>query len=551
MATSSPALRSSTALALSGVLLAGCANPLLPHERDYADRLAPARVRDIEPMDIQRFARPAPPVASPGDARQDLAAAAQARFAALESVEFTIEDVRAAALEHNLNLRISLISPTIAAEGVRIEEARFEPAFTTRALWQETQPAVPEGFAGRRQERLLVEPGVRVPLRTGGFASVSLPISRTGGDVGVPDPAWDTDLAFSISHPLLRDAGRDVAATGIRIAGYNVQISEAQAKLEIVQQLSLVERVYWRLYQARRELEVRQQQYDLAEAQLQRAERLVNAGNAAEIEVIRAQAGVGERLEAIIVAQNLVLAQQRELKRVMNLPGLELDGRTMLLPGSHPRPVEYLLDPAALNAEAIARRMELLEIELRLLVDATNIRFLQNQALPRLDFDATYRVHGLDDDLGGSLRTLGRRRFDSWSAGANLEVPLGNEGPRARLRQGLLTRVQRIATREARELLVRQEVNDAVDRLDAGWQRILAARQASILAARALSAEQRQFDVGFSTSTFVLDAATRLAEAQLSEIRALVDYQLAQVELAQAAGQLLTESRIVWQPADR
>jgi outer membrane protein len=541
---------SPTLLAFAGtcLLISGCANPLQPHERDYARQVPPEKLRTIQPMDLNCFVRPEMALE---EQLLDPAAAARARFESLERVELTIEDVRAAALEHNLNLRISRVNPSIAGEGVRIEEARFEPAFTTRALWQETEPAVPEGFEGRRQDRILLEPGVRVPLRTGGFASVSLPVSRTSTDGAVLDPAWDTDLAFSISHPLLRDAGREIATTGIRIAGYNRQITEAQTKLDIIAQLSIVERVYWRLYQSRRDLEVRQQQYELAVTQLQRAERLVNAGNAAEIEVIRAQAGVAERLEAIIVSQNAVLTQQRELKRVMNLPGLELDGRTMLVPASDPRPMEYLLDAPSLTELALAARMELLESELRLLADAANIRLLQNQTLPRLDVDATYRVHGLDDDLGGSLRSLGRGRFDSWSAGANLEVPLGNEGARARLRQGVLTRLQRLFTREARELLVRQEVHDAVDRIEAGWQRILATRQATILATRALAAEQRQFDVGFSTSTFVLDAATRLAEAQLAEIRALVDYQIAQVELAQAAGQLLTESRVIWEPVQK
>lgn len=537
----SPSSGRAALLLILGSGLAGCQSPLHRYESDGAREVPPERVRAIEPLSLDRFARPE------AETLEDPAAAARARFADLEQIGLSLEDVRASALANNLNLRIARISPTIAAEEERVQEAVFEPSFTTRALWQESEPAVPEGFPRSRTERLLLEPGVRIPLRTGGFASVSLPISRTSNDFGPPDPAWDTSIALSVAQPLLRDAGREVAMTGIRIAGYNRQISEAQAKLEIIQQLSLVERVYWRLYQARRDLEVRQQQYELAQAQLERAERTAAAGRVAEIEVIRAQAGVAERLEAILIAQNAVLASQRELKRLMNEPGLDIETNIALLPTTDPEPVEYLLDGRMLAEAAVGNRMELLEVELRLLADATNIRFLQNQALPRLDVDASYRLSGLDDDFAGSVGTW-RRGFDSWSVGATLDVPLGNEGPRARLRQGLLTRVQRLATREARELLVRQEVHDAVDRIDAGWQRLLATRQATILAARALAAEQRQFDVGLSTSTFVLDAATRLAEAQLAEIRALVDYQIAKVELAQATGLLLNESRIVWQP---
>jgi outer membrane protein len=532
------------ALAAAIALCAGCTNPLVPREGDHARQVTPERLRAIELLEMERFVRPPAP-----EPPEDPIVAARRRFADLEQLSLTVDEARAAALEHNLSLRVALISPTIAAEDVRAEEARFEPAFTTRALWQESEPALPEGFPRTRQDRVLLEPGVRIPLRTGGIASVSLPVSRSAGEVGVLDPAWTTDVAFSIAHPLLRDAGRGVATTGIRIAAYNRQISEAQTKLEIIQQLALVERIYWRLYQARRELEVRQHQYELAQVQLERANRLVNAGRTLEIDVIRAQAGLAERLEAIIISQNLVLAQQRELKRIMNEPGLEIDTPVVLVPTTPPEPVEYLLDAHALADDAVHNRMELLETELRLMADAATIRFLQNQTLPRLDVDASYRRHGLDDDLAGSLRTLGRRGFDSWTVGASLDVPLGNQGAQARLRQGTLSRLQRLATHEARELLVRQDVHDAVDRIDAGWQRILATRQATILAARAHAAEQRQFEVGLSTSTFVLDAATRLVEAQLAEIRAVVDYQIAQIELAQAAGRLLAAARVVWEPA--
>jgi outer membrane protein len=340
-----------------------------------------------------------------------------------------------------------------------------------------------------------------------------------------------------------------VATTSIRIAGYNRQISETQAKLAVINQLANVDRNYWRLYQARRNLGVTQQQYELAQAQLDKAQRLVNAGKSGEIEVIRAQSGLAQRLDAIIKAQNTVLSQQRELKRIVNLPGLEVGTQAMVIPKTQPTPVEYLVDAPSLTDAAIANRMEMLEFELRLLTDAANIRLNENQTLPSLDLTATYNIGGLGSSSQDSFLMLEKHKFDSWSIGANLEVPLGNESAKARMRQSVLTRLQRLSSREARKLLIRQEVANAVDGIQAGWQSILATRQATILSARDLQAEQRQFDVGSATSTNVLDAATRLAEAQFAEIQAVVDYQLAQVDLAVATGNLLGAERISWEPA--
>ena len=81
----------------------------------------------------------------------------------------------------------------------------------------------------------------------------------------------------------------------------------------------------------------------------------------------------------------------------------------------------------------------------------------------------------------------------------------------------------------------------------------MAARQRVDHAQRVLLAEQRQFELGLRTSTEVLEANAALANARSSEIRALTEYQIAQVDLAVATGTLLGAARVRWQstePAD-
>jgi len=70
-------------------------------------------------------------------------------------------------------------------------------------------------------------------------------------------------------------------------------------------------------------------------------------------------------------------------------------------------------------------------------------------------------------------------------------------------------------------------VYEAVSNLDGNWRRILAAEQGVTAAYRDYRVEQSQFQLGRRTSTDVLYAATRLADAQLSRIRAFVDYEIA------------------------
>jgi outer membrane protein TolC len=527
-------------LALAASVSASCASPL-----DYGPRAPAERLRTVAALRLEDHAKPqADPAQTPAEPPADF-------YAGMERLALSIEQARAWTLANNLDLQVALVEPTIQREALSAEEAKFESLFTTRFRYTNFDQPAASTIDDNTGENLTFTPGVRIPLRTGGTATVELPFDYQATDAAFSVPeTYATDLRLSISQPLLRNAGQRTSTHSIRIQALETQIAEARSKLEIIRQLANIDRAYWRLYAARRLLEVRQDQYELAKTQLAQAERRVRAQVAAEVEVIRAQAGVAERLEAIIQADNAVRNQQRDLKRIMNEAGLEIDSAVLLELSTQPDPVEYTLDPAAFADAAVSNRMEMLELELRLAQDFSTINFQRNQALPLFTVDYSYTINGLGTTLGRSIETLKDNNFEDWSVGANLEVPLGNEAAEGRVHQAILRRLQRLSTREARELAIRQEVYNATDGLDAAWQRILAARQSAVLAARTLRAEQNQFEVGARTSTDVLDAATRLADAQSAEIRALTDYQIAQVDLAFATGTLLGALKVDWQPRD-
>jgi outer membrane protein len=318
----------------------------------------------------------------------------------------------------------------------------------------------------------------------------------------------------------------------------------------VIRQLTNIDRTYWQLYAARKELEVRQKQYELAQTQLAQAQRRVSAGDVAPIEVTRAEAGLAQRLEAIINAENTVLQQQREIKRIINTPDLPMESRTLLIPETEPDVTRYAFDGVQLADVAVDNRMEMLELELQLAQDYTNIESAKNQALPDIALDFQYSFPGVGTTLGSSAEQIRSGDFHRWSAGVSGNIQLGNERAKAGVQQAILRRLQRLSSKDARRLAIRQETLGAIDNAEASWQRILAARQSVLAAARTFEAEQRQFDAGSRTSTDVLDAASRLAEAQSSEIRAIADYQIAQVDLAFATGTVLGQGMIDWAPLD-
>ncbi len=473
-----------------------------------------------------------------------------ATLLAPESVEISIEQVRAAALKHNLDLAAEVVAPSITRQREDAERAKFEAVFRPSVGLSSINNPSFNSATVNNQQGASVGAGVDIPLRSGGRATIDLGADRTlsGSSLLSTNASWSTAATASIVQPLLRGGGEVATTASIRIAAYQTQIAELSTRLRVISVLSAADRAYWNLYAARRELEVRQQQYELADTQLQQARRRVEAGTAPEIEITRAESGIASRLEAIVIAESNVLLQQRELKRLANMDGLDIATATQIRTMRPPEPVELALDAGKLQAAAVASRDELLQAELQILADAVGIDLARNNLLPQLDASGSLRLAGIDRNVPGAVDDVYSTRFKTWRLGLNGEIPLGNEAAEARLRESILTRVQRLASKAARELTVRKEVLDATDRIKTSWQRILAARQAAILAGRTLEAEQRQFTAGSRTSTDVLDAAARLADAQSAEIRALADYEIAKVDLAAATGTVLGSASVEWAP---
>jgi len=500
---------------------------------------SPQEIQEIEPLQLQE----AEPNEAPSEANEPAPAV----------YELSLPESRVLALQNNLQLKASLISPAIAAAALSEEEAKFESSFFTNFNYGKTDtPALSflDEITGSNVEFYRTGLGVEVPLRTGGVVTFDVADNRTKTDAEFTplNPYYTSDLAASITQPLLRNAGQWVNTYSIRVAAYNRDITSARTRLDVIAVLAALDRVYWRLYAARRELEVREQQYQLAQAQLEQAQRFVAAGQRSQVEIIRAEAGVAQQLEAIIIAENDLRDRQRELKRVINKAGLDVQTPTIVVPVSEPDPVRYELKRPRLVRAAIDNRMELLELQLQLLQDAGTVDFVRNQTLPLATLNYTYNINGLGGTRDDSFDLLFNSKFVDHRVGLQVVVPIGNEAAKSRLRQAIYQRRQRLTTRADREELIKLEVLNAIDQVEANWQRILAARQNTILNARLYEAEKREFEAGMSTSTDVLNAQFNFANAQSAEIRALADYQIALVDLAYATGTVLGAARIQWEP---
>ena len=455
-----------------------------------------------------------------------------------ERAVVTLADVRQWSLESNLDVRVQQFNPTLGVTALDAEIAKFEAVLQAGYTYNDNTLAQ-NLEAGNPTANNSGALGIDFPLATGGVLNVGTLFSQA--DQSLLDEPWEAGVQLDLSMPLLRGFGLRANTASIVIAKMESQQVDARTLLETIRILANAEKAYWQLYAARRIMEVRERQHALAEEQLARARRRVDQGEVAPIELLRAQSGIGRTIEQLIVADNQLRLRARALKRFMNAPQFPVDGPTMLDPVTPSDPLGLDLDPAKLTRMALANRMELLDLELQLAIDAERVALARNEALPLFTMDYQYQVLGDDSGIAAAYGSMGDS--DPFLASVNASIPLGNEARRARLSQAITRRLQRLATKESRVQTITQEVHDAVDNVRGAWRRVVAARLEATFADRTLLAEQRQFDVGLRTSVEVLDAAARLADAQSREVEAAAQYETSLVDLSFATGTVLGASQ--------
>jgi outer membrane protein TolC len=145
---------------------------------------------------------------------------------------------------------------------------------------------------------------------------------------------------------------------------------------------------------------------------------------------------------------------------------------------------------------------------------------------------------------GDVLTQILARRYPTYGIGLQVTLPLRNRIAEADLaRDEIQLRQSQVRLRQLQNQ-ARLEVEDALISMRRARASYEAAVQARLLQQESLEAEQAKFEVGASTSFFVIQYESLLAQAKSAEVAAKSAYAKARVALDRATGTILDSNRI-------
>lgn len=523
-----------------------------------------------------------------------------------EQKALTLREAITLALENNKDIEVTRQNVKIAEFDLQAARGVYEPRFSGQTFYERSKAPVFSFFGGGpdgslTQSSIVGNAGLQGFVRqTGGSFSVQAENSRatTNNLFSLVNPTYTTNLRLNYTQPLFRGRSFDQNRRTIEIAKRNLSLTDTQFRQRSIEIIANVQRAYWDLTYALRNLQVQRDSVKDAKDQLEHNRRLVNEGQLAPIDVVAAETQVANFEQAVYEALNTVNQAENVLKNLVSpnkndsiwsesvvpVDSVDLDAPNTTL-------------PEALQA-ALENRPELDTNQTQKDINAIDQRFFREQNKPQVDLVANYSLTGAAGSLnsgavnplsstattnaiidrvnlisaqtnptlpplppvvasnlslpenliggyGSSLGNLLANRYPTFRVGVQFNLPLfGDKTAKAQLGKSLVEGERLQTQREQIEQNIQVDVRNALQSVRTAEARLRSAAISRENSVKQYESEQRKLDAGQSDIYKVLERQTALANARSNELRAQTELNKSIADLQRATGNSLKANNV-------
>ncbi|HKE59660.1 MAG TPA: TolC family protein [Pyrinomonadaceae bacterium] len=512
----------------------------------------------------------------------------------------SLRDALSLALENNKDIEVARANVRMAEFDLLGARGAYDPRFSSSAYYERIKSPI-SSFLSGGQNGSTIQSDYTGTMRLEGqspkyggnyrldFSSVRL---TTNNQFVALNPQFPSALTFTYSQPLVRGFKIDNSRRQIEIAKKNLSLSDAQFRQRAIETISSVQRAYWDLVFALRNLQIQRDAVRDAKTQLEHNKRMVTEGQLAPIDVVAAEAQISG------FEQNVYSALEDVSRNENNLKNLIAENRQAEIWTESIVPTDAVdltapdvTLPDALKT-ALDNRPELQQSNVVREINDVNQRFLKDQTKPEIDLVGTYGISGLAGSvstagvnpftasslqvrdrvdqlsvlagleplpvippqtfapelLGGygqSLQNLVANRYNNFRVGVQISLPLRNRTAEAELGRSLVESQKITSQHEQLEQMVQVDVRNALQTMRSAEARLRAAAANREASEQQYSSEKRKLDAGQSTVFLVLERQNALTTARGNELKAQTDLNKSIADLQRATGNALTINSIV------
>ena len=483
------------------------------------------------------------------------------------------QDAVAVAVAKNPSLHVALLRASQSRLDVTAEGALYTPVFDASAGYTRARtPSLSGSDDVRFGTNDIVDLGVglRKPFATGTIVAASVAGQRSLRTSSITqlldengnattvlacaeagtvcrDSLLDVDSGpgyslvgrLSVTQPLLRGFGSELGLTSLRQAKLNLAASELFAQETASALLSQVVTAYWEVWYAHEVVHINEASRELAKVQEAQAQQQVKSGALAPASALPYVTRVAELEEAVLGARTDARQRELALAQLLGDPGSVATG---LSAADVPRPADAN-EPVEARAvdDALRTSYSQKQLQTQLALAKEQLKTAGDPLRPRLDADAYVQAEGLGNRrVPPAFEQFGKMQAVSAHVGLTFEMPLTDTRRTAQIEATRLS--AHIIERQLveNEVAIRSSVASALTRLHAAREKAALSTRTEKVAREQAEAERARFEAGSSIAISVQEAEDSLRQAQLRAQRARVDLMLAEVQLTELRGELLS-----------
>jgi outer membrane protein len=462
---------------------------------------------------------------------------------------------------------LSIIGTLPLSNGPAIPQ--FDPAITAQVNWtHQSTPQTSPKVAGSNAldtDTTLANVGYSQGFGPGTQLNVGFDNMREtlNSNSSAYNPFTFSSFGLTVTQPLLRGFGLAVNRRFIRIAKNERKIADLLLRQQLIATVYGVVRLYTDLVALFEDVKVKEDTLAAAEKLYSDTKAQVDEGTQAQIELTRANAQVFSIRQDLINSRGLLEEQEAIVKTVITRRSSDqpeiLNARivptdSLNMPEKDPtRPLQDLL------VEAFQRRPDLKQAGVQIENSQISLKGSRNGLLPELDLVGVAQNSGLAGQqnligpmadpnfiggYGSALEQLATVKYPTYEIGVQLTLPLRNRIAQADVaRDEIQTRQTEIRLQQLRNQ-AQLEVEDALVAMRKARSSYEAAVQTQALQQESLEAEQSKFQVGASTSFFIIQYESYLSQARSTVVVAKGAYIKALAALQRAVGTILDDHQV-------
>lgn len=487
-------------------------------------------------------------------------------YAIDNKLELSLRNYLQLVLANNVDIDIQRLNVELQRNAITRAYGVFDPVLIGNFNSQRSKTPTTSQLEGAQTLNQLTQPSsftYNQVLSNGMRLSTGFTANKisTNNSFAFYNPALNAQFATTISMPLLRNRGAAVNKLPITIARSRLKIGQENFLANLFQLITNAEQAYWDLMGARESLRVQEKALELSAEALKRSRRELELGAISPLDIYQPEANYASAEIQVLQARYRLQQAEDVLRRQM---GADLDSQYRNMPINLTESVAPPTETTEIDREQSVEKALRMRPELRSITESINtddllLRQSTNLLRPDLSLNGNYISTGRGGNLftrngtnvamipGGFTDALDQVfgfGFPIYSFGVQLRLPLRDRAAAANYADAVVSKRQDLLAKRSTEQNIRQQVLVAVSQVESSKASVKLAAVARDFAQKQLDAEQKKYDLGTSVIFFVLDAQTRLVNAEAALVNQTVQYRRNQLNLLRVTGELLEDRGI-------